>query len=394
MDIEKYKAELEKKTLEELEIEKNKFYAFQYALKILSNLLYGVLGNKYFFAFNKDVVETVTLQARDVLLYMMDFLNFYFKNVWKDDIDLHKRLGINVLRNVSEDIDLTFFGVTDSIFLRYDKILDTIDNKDNLNILKFILDLYNFRLKKLINIALEKYAKMYNVENKLNLSMETISRRGLWTGKNRYVLHLLWENNQEFSFEIDGNEYKGLKLDDVKIVGFEVKSKKYSHYIREMLNRVIEFFIRTDNLTVSSIDKFISGLKYEYRRMNIEDISLVSIVNNYKKYVIDDKDTITLKKGCPIHIKASAVHNYLIFKNKLYNKYNYLKDGDRIKYYYSNDNLSVFAYEVDHFPYEIALPFDFNIMFEKTIMNVVNRLKQAVLDKDKSRMKVSLQMLF
>lgn len=86
----------------------------QMALKIFINSAYGAIGNQYFQCYNTDVAEAITTQGQDLLMYAINSINAYFKEKWHIDTELHDKLGIRVLHQLTGDA--VKYGDTDSIF--------------------------------------------------------------------------------------------------------------------------------------------------------------------------------------------------------------------------------------------------------------------------------------
>ena len=74
--------------------EASKFYNYEQAVKLMLNSIYGAFGNPYFYFFNVDIAETITLQGKDAILYTEKLINYYFKEFWTKDIEVHKELGL------------------------------------------------------------------------------------------------------------------------------------------------------------------------------------------------------------------------------------------------------------------------------------------------------------
>ena len=63
------------------------------------------------------------------------------------------------------------------------------------------------------------------------------------------------------------------------------------------------------------------------------------------------------------------------------NKYKKIKTGDKVKWYYAKSHLSdynVFSYKRGTFPKEFAPEVDIDLMFEKTVINPLNNIIQAI----------------
>lgn len=67
----------------------------QLALKKFINSVYGATASKYFIAHNTDVAESITLQGQDLNHFSENSVNAYFNGIFQNDIELHKKLGID-----------------------------------------------------------------------------------------------------------------------------------------------------------------------------------------------------------------------------------------------------------------------------------------------------------
>lgn len=66
----------------------------QLALKKFLNSVYGAIASKYFIGFNTNVAESITLQGQHLNHYTENCMNDYFKGIFQNDTELHKKLGI------------------------------------------------------------------------------------------------------------------------------------------------------------------------------------------------------------------------------------------------------------------------------------------------------------
>ena len=81
--------------------------------------------------------------------------------------------------------------------------------------------------------------------------------------------------------------------------------------------------------------------------------------------------------GAHFAVKASAYYNYLLHKNThLHEKYEYIKSGTKIKYYYCKDKSinDIFAYIRGTYPIEMAPEIDLNLQFSKSILSPINSI--------------------
>ena len=84
-----------------------------------------------------------------------------------------------------------------------------------------------------------------------------------------------------------------------------------------------------------------------------------------------------------MHIKASILFNYLVRERKLDKKYNYINDGEKIKYLFlkmpNPAGQSVIAF-INEFPKEFLLTdyVDYDTMFNKTFLDPMQFILDAI----------------
>ena len=59
-----------------------KFTAYEQAVKLTLNSIYGAFGNKWFHFFNIDIAESITKQGKDAILYSEIILNKYVSKLF------------------------------------------------------------------------------------------------------------------------------------------------------------------------------------------------------------------------------------------------------------------------------------------------------------------------
>lgn len=90
-----------------------KFDAYQMAVKLTINSIYGAFGSPFFYFYSPIIAETVTKQGKDLITYTEKMINLYFRDMWFDDIETHKKLGINVTKQIKNDVSV--YIDTDSV---------------------------------------------------------------------------------------------------------------------------------------------------------------------------------------------------------------------------------------------------------------------------------------
>jgi hypothetical protein len=102
-----------------------------------------------------------------------------------------------------------------------------------------------------------------------------------------------------------------------------------------------------------------------------------SSCSNYEEKCLNDKDKLEFVSGAHFAVKSSAYYNYLLNKNKsLQSKYEFIKSGTKIKYYYVKDKSmnDIFAYIRGSYPIEMAPEIDLDLQFEKCILSPINSI--------------------
>jgi len=134
---------------------------------------------------------------------------------------------------------------------------------------------------------------------------------------------------------------------------------------------------KTD-LQYSEVVKKLKEYKNEFVMQSPNDISLTKSIGDYEKYILEDRKELRLAEKCPINVRAAGIYNHKLRNSKWKTKYNLLKTGDKLKYYYAKDKDNVFGFLPGNFPYEIAPEVDYDLQFEKTIIEPFNRILDAL----------------
>ncbi len=359
------------KVAHQYRIQMNIHNAEQMALKYFMNSVYGAFSNQHFACFEQDVAETITRQGQHLIKFCDEQSNRYFHNYFGKDKELHKKLGITYFKPLLEDVDISSYVDTDSLFLRFDEIYNNTDFDGD--IVNFIKKLNEVFLEKFYVKILDKYSLQYNTKNLQVFELEKIARKAIFLGKKKYVLDLAWKMN--------GSEYK--EGEQLSIKGVEIIRADTPKFCKKYLKDIVKYILKEgDSLKIENLNSLIKGIKKEYMVKDIEEILYGKSVNNYDQYVLDDRKTIKTASGTPINVTASASYNFLMNQNpKLKTKYHLIKSGDKIKYYYtkSDKHSHVFGFIPGEFPIEIAPEIDRETMFVKTFINPINRFVEAVI---------------
>lgn len=377
----KYTKEDLQKEIDRLTALKYEYHNYQLALKVFLNTFYGVFGNPSFICYYKDFAEAITLQGRHLIRYSRFIINEYARKYWHLDKKLHSKLGIKTpVEKIKDDTDCVIYIDTDSNYINFSPFLNSFESdidyqKDDQALVNFILKFYNYRFKDLLEDNLAKYARNWNTKNLQKFKMEGIAKNGIFLVKKRYILNFIWAG---------GIQYKDLT--NLKFTGIEIIRNTTPTFIREKLTEIIiEIFKQGKALNQQLLIQLVKKWKDEYKLASIDDASLSITLNHYEQYVFDDKKQLKLNKKCPIHIRAAALYNYFLHKNPtLKKKYSLLKNGDRMKYFYTKNQASafnVFGYIQGNYPQysNIQLPqIDYDLMFNKTFLEPINKILKVI----------------
>ena len=396
------------------------FNAMQLALKLVINGTYGAFGNEYFVLSNKDIAGAITAMGRNLIQFMDRCNQDYWYKDWHNDTELHAMLGIDTesitkiddtwyvvdtnadlvledwdpkdLRtavlegSVNRRVKVSEYADTDSLFVTFKPGMDSCgwlaDEKDPMDFIKIVS---KHRLQPLFAYKLDEYASKFKVHNIHNFELERINRSIVFLGKKMYVQNVMWEDGRDFNYE-DG-EYlfpKGVHL---------TKSSTPPFARRKALEIVKYLLTKPGDYSLKHMMDLVKDIKRQFELADVEDISLKVSCNNYDVGVIDDTQHLSFAKGAHFSQKAAGLHNFMLNQHTEYKgKYDMIKSGNKISYYYCKHPLNkMYGYIKGALPKEIAPPVDYDTMFQKIILNQVNSFIDALgLPELNSRLRVAM----
>ena len=283
-----------------------------------------------------------------------EFENEYVYDVEVDD-DTHTFIANDVL-------------VHNSCYVTFDPMLKSCDYKGNP--VDFILKVKELRLNAFIKKKYEEYAAKFNTKNIQDLELEKISYSAIMVAKKKYVLDLAWKDPGVF---IEPQE-------KIKFVGIEIVQGSTPKYARKVLKELIKMTCaQGKKIQYADVVKKLKEYKKEFVMQNPEDIAITKAIGDYEKYCLEDKREVRLAEKTQQNVRAAAVYNHVVLNSpKWKTKYNLLKTGDKVKYYNTKDGNEVFGFLPGNFPYEFAPEVDYDLQFEKTIVDPFNRILTTI----------------
>jgi len=371
----------------------------QLSAKRFINSVYGVFGSEFFNLANTDIAESITLQGQDLIKYSVNKINTYFREMWPLDYEGHKRTSKIMLEDYPDFDDANFerlaalqtldfdtlqiYGDTDSAYITLMPLIKAYHIPDA-QCVDFCLAVYNAVMKDYLDQCFNEYAEKFHCkENLENFELEKVSRAVIMLAKKNYMCDVAWVDS--------GTYFKPVQ--HVTYTGFDVVKGSCPNYCRKELKMFTEFVFTKINEggkpTIGEIVQKIREIKKRFCMQSPDDISKTMGISDYNSYIYDDKDEkgfvpwSDYKTGkkvvVPINVRAAAVYNNLLYtkQRKYLSKYETLKAGDKVRFYYTNKD-DVFGFVPDNFPMEFAPPVDVDIQFEKMMLSPLNRIVTAL----------------
>lgn len=297
------KKQYEKTPTRALENEIARCNNMQMAKKIQLNSAYGALGNTYFRWYQRNLAEAITMSGQLSIRWMEKHINAYLNRLFK-----------------TEDEDYVIACDTDSMYIRLERLVDSVfgeDQSDNEKIVKFLDDVCEKKIQLFIDKTFDNLATYMKVmDQKMVMKREAIANKGIWTGKKHYILNVY--NNE-------GVQYTEPKL---KIQGIEAVRSSTPASCRKNIKTALSVIM---NKTEKDIIEFIKNFRQEFNKLSFEEVAFPRGVRDLKKYA---SSSSIYKKGTPIHVKGSLIYNQMLADQKIQNKYPLIIDGDKIKFSY------------------------------------------------------------
>jgi DNA polymerase elongation subunit (family B) len=315
---------------------------------------------------------------------MEDHIPNWFQNNWLNNEELHNLLNINIKPNYNSSRPLTkvVAGDTDSIYLSYEGLLDSIEGSESMSIEQKRDILVNLNLKFLDahnNEFMTNYYNKRHAKSVHNFELETICMSECRLNvKKRYAQLLLWK---------DGKIYDVDKL-PMKTKGLEMIKSSYPKQARESLKELVRFLLedKSNEFLLQRLNIEMQKQREVFNNADIEDVCGNVKVQNYTNYILDDNNALGVQVApkCPYNAKALGNYNNIRNVNNLPGDPIY---GGKVKWYYYRPNgiksqrkePDYFAFQSRKYPKWAAkyAPIDREAMFEKTVLAPFNRILNA-----------------
>lgn len=335
----------QKEKTRELEREIATYQNKQWAIKILMNSLFGAIGNKWYRYFDLKIAEGITLTGQHVIKWCEKTIN--------DELN----------RLLETDDDYVIAIDTDSVYVNFKPFVDKFQPKDPV---KFLDEACENHFNKVFVKSMENlYKDMNCYENRMEMGREVIADKGIWLAKKRYLLNV---HNSE------GVQYAEPKL---KIMGIEAIKSSTPEVCRDRFREIFKIIISGSE---EDTQNFIEDFKKEFKSLPPEQVAFPRGVTDISSWV---NNKTVYNKGCPIHVRGSLVYNKFLRDNKLTNRYELIKNGEKIKFTYLKlpnhlrENVISFPGAIPK-EMNLAQHIDYNKQFNKTFIEPLTFILDAI----------------
>jgi DNA polymerase elongation subunit (family B) len=362
-----YKANNSPELLEKVKYHQREYIkndTLQAALKVKINSLFGFLGNKFSRFYQLDMAEGITLTSQVML-----------KSGAAEITEV-----IRGFTGTNEQVLL--YGDTDSLLYNMKPVVEKFvpagTPKD-----KIVEFLDRFHKSKIAPKLTERLTTLQNRmnarEHSIRFVRDVISDVTILIAKKKYIMSVMDSEGLRYSEP------------DLKIMGVESVKTSTPQYCRDKIKEAISVILYKTN---DELIDYLQKTKNEFMTLPPEAVSFPRGINDIDKYTLNsvtedvfgddgDEESITYKKGCPIHVKAAIYHNKLIIENDLTKWIQPIENGDKIKFTYlkfpNPIGNNAIAFD-EKLPKEFNLDkyVDYDQQYEKTLFNPIKAITKVM----------------
>jgi len=375
------------------------FYNMEQSCKRFINSQYGALANQFYNCANVDIAESITLQGQDLIKYSVRVVNAYFTDIWPIATASHAEIAKRMKEKFPEFNEADFltrarapfqfgttlqiYGDTDSAYISLQPLIDACNIPENMHT-DFVLAVNDVVLAGYLESKFDEYAKMFNCKKNLEkFELEKIARTVIMLAKKKYIMDLSWKEPDIHIQPLHKIVYKGIEVIQGAFPNF------CRSCMKDFIKYVLEYVDKGDLPSYEGMVRKLKEIKAKFTMASPNDISKSFTMKDYDKYIKRDIDCIEYQKDpntgknvvVPIHVRAAAIYNYTLNSkaSAFKTKYNTIKRGDKVKFYYTTEkdakgDPGVFGFINGEFPVEFAPKMDLDEQFKLMIMNPLNRI--------------------
>jgi hypothetical protein len=285
------------------------------------------------------MAEGITLSGQLSIQWMANEFNRYMNKILK-----------------TEGKDFVIAIDTDSIYLTMEQLVEHFaGDKDDNGKIKYMDKVCEEIFQPFIDNTYQNLSDYMNAyTQKMVMKREVLADKGIWIGKKNYILNV---HNSE------GVQYAKPKQ---KVMGLAMVRSSTPSVIRQELKNSVNVILEGSE---KNTQKYIADYKAKFNEFPVSAIAFPRGVSGLKQYA----GSPIYQKGTPIHVRAALLYNHYVKKLGIDKKYQYIREGDKIKFVYLrtpnpyHENVIAFLTEL---PKEFNLEsfIDYDTQFDKTFV--------------------------
>lgn len=358
---------------------RHEYALLENAYKVCANAGYGSSANEHFYFFLPKLASDITGECRNLTQTMWNDLEMFFHETLWERTDIQEQFGFELDETKHDwyrEQPISVYSDTDSVYTTYGSLFDAMTEESQKKFdtdekkIQFILE---FNKEFLDKQNTEWCENIYNPRNGNSIhefELETISRAMIGIRKKNYLKAYAFSKGKFF------NPYK------LSATGIELVKSSSPGFCRDKLPKILNklmFELNSHNKEEFTMEFIhtMQQLRREFYMSDLEYISQSVNIGNYKKFVIDDKDSLEFEKGCPPSVHAIARYNYLAHKN---GHDDLIVRSGKIKYYNTKlgeNRNGFFGYPSGMLP-DWAPPMNKIVQWEKTVIGPINRFLEVM----------------
>jgi len=318
-----------------------------------ANSLYGTSASIYFSLGDFDVAEDITISGKHSGIIVDVAINNFFKYWGEKELKIVQQFYPNVVKirqftEYQKDTinDICVYGDTDSRYLDigiiynllivhdqygFEEPLKIPENTIEGN--KSISDFGIFLMENFINNIISETLKVDIVERNaklgyLKMAHEVTTRKCIFQAKKKYIMSVIWK---------DG---KFLTKTNLVYKGVELKKGELNKRVKKIIKLLVEKFL-LENYTKDQIrEEILKLIKYIKARAEKDFVYKNTSVSGLKN-IYKNENGIYISSKNHIQMKIALFWYNFIEKNNLQQDYAFPFEGQKMCYYYANNNIVV-----------------------------------------------------
>ena len=358
---------------------RHEYALLENAYKVCANAGYGSSANEHFYFFLPKLASDITGECRNLTQTMWNDLETFFHETLWERTDIQEQFGFELDETKHDwyrEQPISVYSDTDSVYTTYGSLFDAMTEESQKKFdtdekkIQFILEFNKEFLDKQNTEWCENIFNPRHGNSIHEFELETISRAQINIKKKNYLKAYAFSKGKFF------NPYK------LSATGIELVKSSTPGFCRDKLPKILNklmFELNSHNKEEFTMEFIhtMQQLRREFYMSDLEYISQSVTIGNYKKFVIDDKDSLEFEKGCPTSVHAIARYNYLAHKN---GHDDLIVRSGKIKYYnikLGENRNGFFGYPSGMLP-DWAPPMNKIVQWEKTVIGPINRFLEVM----------------